>query len=34
MLAPPTTLPIYLLVVGLILSPALYVINGMAQVAR
>jgi hypothetical protein len=33
-LASPMTLLIYLLVVGLILWPALYVINGMAQVAR
>jgi hypothetical protein len=34
MIAPPITLLICLLVVGLILSPALFVINGMVQVAR
>jgi len=34
MLASPITLLIYLLVVGLILWPALYVIKGIAQVAR
>jgi hypothetical protein len=34
MIASPMTLLIYLLVLGLILSPAFYVINGIAQVAR
>jgi hypothetical protein len=34
MIASPVRLLIYLLVVGLIPSPALYVINGMVQAAR
>jgi hypothetical protein len=34
MIASPIELPIYLLVLRLILWPALYVINGIAQVAR